>query len=203
MTQGTELARDFLSSVGGFLAPTTEGPGAKSSDRPFRLGTVDAAFSATTGGMPRIKFDGESTLSGRGYPWAGDRVPVAGERTILAPVGSGYVILGPPRLDRAQVPAPVSGTKYFSGIQGTPPAGATIVEMKGYGDLTKDSAGIALFTYPEAFPNAIGGISVLTLQYAAVQPVINSGKISKSQAELIWVGAGSGRVTFSWSAWGW
>lgn len=99
MTQGTELARDFLSSVGGFLAPTTEGPGAKSSDRPFRLATIDAAFLS---GMPRVRFDGETTLSGRGYPWVGDRTPRPNERVVLAPVGSGYVILGPPRLDVAQ-----------------------------------------------------------------------------------------------------
>lgn len=55
-----------------------------------KLGTVDPAY---TTGDPKITFDGESSLSGKTYPYAG-YTPQAGDRVVLLPVGNSWLIIG-------------------------------------------------------------------------------------------------------------
>lgn len=62
-----------------------------SSSRPARLATVNPAH---TTGRPRLTFDGESTLSGKAYPYLSPYVPAAGDRVLLLPVGASYVVAG-------------------------------------------------------------------------------------------------------------
>jgi hypothetical protein len=102
---GAAQARDFLQSVTGFGEDrSTTTP---EETRPLRLGTIDPAY---TSGLPRITFDGETILSGRGYPWASPYRPVANDRVVLAPVGRSYLILGgiATALPAAGVPTPVA-----------------------------------------------------------------------------------------------
>jgi len=58
--------------------------------RPNRLATVDPAYAT---GSPKVTFDGESTLTGKGYARSADYAPVAGDRVLMIPAGSSYVIL--------------------------------------------------------------------------------------------------------------
>jgi hypothetical protein len=55
------------------------------------IGTIDAAY---TSGRPRVLFDGETVLGGKTYPYLASYTPVASHRVLLAPVGTGFVILG-------------------------------------------------------------------------------------------------------------
>lgn len=79
--------KDFLSTVTGLANAERNG----SADKPFRLGTIDPAYTGT--GNPKIIFDGETEPSGKGYPYA-SYTPQPGDRVVLAPVGNTYVILG-------------------------------------------------------------------------------------------------------------
>lgn len=83
-------ARDFLDSVAGYANSSSSGA-KSSSDRPVRLGTIDVNY---TSGTPKVLFDGESTISDRGYSWVGSYAPVNGERVFLIPVGQSYIIGG-------------------------------------------------------------------------------------------------------------
>jgi hypothetical protein len=65
-------------------------PAPASTDKPLKIGTVDPAFGS---GLPKVTFDGETTMSSKTYAYIGSR-PTAGSRVVLAPVGTGYVILG-------------------------------------------------------------------------------------------------------------
>ncbi len=83
-------ARDFLESVAGYANSTSTGQ-KSSSDRPVKLGTIDVNY---TSGTPKVLFDGESTISDRGYSWVSSYTPVNGERVFLMPVGQSYIIGG-------------------------------------------------------------------------------------------------------------
>lgn len=73
----------FLESVAGHTQ-------ARYPTRTPRLGTVDPAY---TTGDPKITFDGETSLSGKTYPYAG-YTPQAGDRVVLLPVGNSWLIVG-------------------------------------------------------------------------------------------------------------
>lgn len=73
---------DFLDSVAGHTA-------ARYPVQTPLLGTVDPAY---TTGNPKITFDGETTLSGKTYLYAG-YTPQAGDRVVLLPVGNSYLVI--------------------------------------------------------------------------------------------------------------
>lgn len=62
-----------------------------SASRPARLGKIDPAYSS---GSPKVIFDGETVVSGKGYPRLSSYAPVANDRVLLIPVGTSYVIAG-------------------------------------------------------------------------------------------------------------
>lgn len=84
---------DFLQSIAGFMQAGK--PGTDLSK--IKLGTVDPAYIASTfpGTLPRITFDGETTMSTKTYPVMSPYWPQASDRVILVPVGATYLILGP------------------------------------------------------------------------------------------------------------
>lgn len=86
-------AMTFLETVAGVTRTMTDG----SADKPIKIGTVDPAYvtSSYPGTMPKVTFDGETVLSGKRYTviTPGYR-PTAGDRVLLAPVGTTYVIIG-------------------------------------------------------------------------------------------------------------
>lgn len=79
--------KSFLDAVCGYVdaAPPT------SADKPVKLATIDPGY---TTGSPKVTFDGESTLSGKGYAFADSYVPKPNDRVVMLPVGSTWVILG-------------------------------------------------------------------------------------------------------------
>lgn len=79
-------ALDLLQSIAGFTRSQDSG----SASRPIKLGTINPAH---TSGLPRVTFDGEATLSGKGYPYASSYTPTAGDRVALLPVGNTYLII--------------------------------------------------------------------------------------------------------------
>lgn len=56
-----------------------------------RLAVIDPAH---TTGRPRVTFDGEATLSTKTYPHLSSYTPAAGDRVLLVPSGTSYVIVG-------------------------------------------------------------------------------------------------------------
>jgi hypothetical protein len=59
--------------------------------RPNRLATVDPGH---TSGQPRVTFDGEDSMSQKAYPYLASYTPAAGDRVLMVPAGTSYVILG-------------------------------------------------------------------------------------------------------------
>jgi len=57
----------------------------------YRLGKVDPAYSS---GRPKIIFDGETTASGKQYPYLSSYTPAANDRVLLVAVAGSYIILG-------------------------------------------------------------------------------------------------------------
>jgi hypothetical protein len=84
-------ASSFLEAVAGYVQnPTTSAP-VKSADRPTKIGTIDAAYAS---GLAKVTFDGESTMDAKPYAYLHSYYPVAGDRVLLEPVGTSYVIVG-------------------------------------------------------------------------------------------------------------
>lgn len=82
-------ARAFLESVAGYTRDTTAD---SSANAPVKIGTIDAAYPGS--GLPKVKFDGESTTSVKPYPFLDSYLPVATDRVVLVPVGNTYLIVG-------------------------------------------------------------------------------------------------------------
>lgn len=102
---------DFLAAVTGAAQAAAD---TSSATRPIRLATVDPAYEGLPT-LPRVTFDGETTLSGKRYALLQGYVPAAGDRVALAPVGTTYVILGP--LWAGSLVAPEEGEKVKTAIQ--------------------------------------------------------------------------------------
>jgi len=59
--------------------------------RKARFATVDPAY---TTGLPLITFDGEATMSTKGYAHLDSYTPAASDRVLLLPAGTTYIIVG-------------------------------------------------------------------------------------------------------------
>lgn len=81
-------ALDILSSIAGYTR--AEGSG-EAANRAPRLATVDPDY---TDGSPKVTFDGEDTMSGKLYPYLDSYTPAPGDRVLLVPVGTTYLIVG-------------------------------------------------------------------------------------------------------------
>jgi hypothetical protein len=82
MSLMADETQDFLEAVRGYVE----------TDAPANaIGTIDPAY---TSGRPRVLFDGETVLGGKTYPYLASYTPVASHRVLLAPVGTGFVVLG-------------------------------------------------------------------------------------------------------------
>lgn len=78
---------DLLRTVSRYVQRDT----ASSATRPARLATIDPAY---TSGRPRVIPDGESAPSGKRYPYLASYTPAPGDRVLMIPVGTSYVIVG-------------------------------------------------------------------------------------------------------------
>lgn len=86
--------RDFLESIRGWTNDQdgTKGVSASPRAKGSKLGVLDTNFSGN--GLPRVLFDGEDSMSNKGYAWTAPYIPTAGDRVMLQPVGNSYVIVG-------------------------------------------------------------------------------------------------------------
>lgn len=84
MAGALNLLRDITSFVTATKQPS-------SSDRPVRLAVVDSGYA---GGWPKVTFEGEATLSGKQYAHVDSYAPAAGDRVVMVPVGTTYLIVG-------------------------------------------------------------------------------------------------------------
>lgn len=87
----------------------------------FRLGTVDLAY---TTGLPKVLLDGDETITIKQYSHLRNYSPTAGDRVMLALVGSTYIVLGRIRNDPLQAPDSGGGggstTVTWSDVTGKP-----------------------------------------------------------------------------------
>lgn len=85
---------DFLRAVAAFSRANGK---PSSAEKPVRLGNIDFDYDPTDylgGIMPRVQFDGESTVSQKRYPVLANFYPLPGQRVALIPVGTTYLIIG-------------------------------------------------------------------------------------------------------------
>jgi hypothetical protein len=81
---------DFLTSLAGYARATTD----TSADQPVRLAVIDPAYVVATGGPAKVTFEGESTMSTKSYYFVQSYFPVPGDRVLMLPVGTTYIIAG-------------------------------------------------------------------------------------------------------------
>lgn len=88
-------ALTFLQSVSGYAQSQNTG----SADKPIRIAVIDPTFDPFVNfpavpPLPKVTFDGESTLSVKQYPYVQGYIPVPSQRVWLVPVGTTYLICG-------------------------------------------------------------------------------------------------------------
>lgn len=111
-------ALSMLQSISGFVQAQRDSP----ADRPCLLGVIDPAYAGLPN-LPKVTFEGESTLSGKTYAHLASYVPVAGDRVALMPVGTTYLIVGPV----AATPAAVSVQGASANVAGNVVAGGLVL----------------------------------------------------------------------------
>lgn len=147
----TQKAQSFLNAMFEYSdANNSRG----SADRPFLLGTIDPSYVA---GMVRVMFDGETTMGQKGYSWLSTYNPKAGDRVILVPAGTSYVITG-----KVAVPEPYptatalslsTGLTRFNTIHAAPSYTKTSTGLVSVSGMLKGavSANGLIATLPDGF----------------------------------------------------
>ena len=90
---------NLLRDVAAFVRVTKD---PSSADKPVKLAVVDATY---TTGWPKVTFEGETALSGKQYPHVDSYAPAAGDRVVMIPVGTTYLIVGAVSSTGAGLPA--------------------------------------------------------------------------------------------------
>lgn len=86
----------FLDGISGYMRTSTQ----NSADKPIKIAVIDPAYDPfdppyPTGiPLPRVTFEGETTLSGKTYPVAASFIPRGGQRVYMVPIGTTYLIAG-------------------------------------------------------------------------------------------------------------
>lgn len=145
-------ALSFLDAVQGYV----QGGSRSSADRAVRLATVDPTYDPWDNypdppAPARVTFDGETTLSGKAYPYVSGYVPWAGTRVVLVPIGNSYLITGSLNTQTPQgfwqnatgteSGVELGGGSYYDTDEGLVIAG----DVSLSGDLDVDGVGAYLF----------------------------------------------------------
>lgn len=83
-------AAEILQSMSGYVRSQVP-------DTTVKFGVIDPSYTVLNyiaGTLPKVTFDGESTMSGKLYPVIGDYIPYPSERVMLIPCGRTYAIVG-------------------------------------------------------------------------------------------------------------
>jgi hypothetical protein len=83
-------ADELLGVIVEHVSDTSEGAGTRSP----KLATVDSTYVGSNG-LPKVKFDGDTTLSPNGFSVIRGYRPQANDRVLMVPAGNSYVIVGP------------------------------------------------------------------------------------------------------------
>lgn len=170
-------ALTFLESVSGYTKAQQNG----SADKPLRLGVIDPAYVTATfpGTLPKVTFDGESTLSAKQYAVMSNYLPTASDRVVLVPVGTTYLIIGALDSDasaRVGGSLAVAGAATVGGTLGV--TGATTLGALTATSVTGTSltlGGLSIgptvdysgtFTFTASTTNPTKGNSTYTAKYA-------------------------------------
>lgn len=180
-------ALDFLQSVSGYVQSQRQ-------DKQLVLATIDPAYVNTSypTTLPRVTFDGESTLSGKRYLVAGNYLPSPGDRVVMAPVANTYVILG-------SVSTPASRSLTYFAIS---KLSSDLFLTDSYQDLAGTTLTVttrkanAVYSADAIFDieNTVGGTSYIMLGNLVVGSTTPDGEAHESNS-------GAGRVTVAMS-WG-
>lgn len=86
----------FLDGISGFVRTSTT----NSADKPIKIAVIDPDYDPFVSPypdavpLPRVTFEGETTLSGKTYPVASGYVPQPEARVYMVPIGTTYLIAG-------------------------------------------------------------------------------------------------------------
>lgn len=88
-------ALSIMESITGYSAAQR----GSAADQPMRIATIDPAYDPFAAypavpALPKVTFDGESTLSGKRYAYVAGYLPAPGDRVWMVPIGSTYLIAG-------------------------------------------------------------------------------------------------------------
>jgi len=162
--------RSFLATVIGATSAATAGD---SANKPVRLATVDPGYTGTD--PPRVTFDGETALSSKHYAYLDSYRPTAGDRVVLAPAGTTYVIAGAISGDTSQ---PIRSTDILNNSVAA--TGGLVSTAGSVPRLTTTAADIpgAFWTFTTLRSNAVCSVT-------AVFDVESSNTTSTTIGELV------------------
>lgn len=86
----------FLDGISGYVRSSTT----NSADKPIKIAVIDPAYDSFDPPypsgipLPKVTFEGETTVSGKTYPVAHGFIPRAGQRVYMVPIGTTYLIAG-------------------------------------------------------------------------------------------------------------
>jgi len=88
-------AREFLDSIAGYSTAIIKGT-QEAPAKPVRLAVIDPAYvdASFPGTLPKVTFEGEDAITVKRYPVISGYSPIHGDRVVMLPVGSTYVIMG-------------------------------------------------------------------------------------------------------------
>jgi hypothetical protein len=141
------------------IAGVTKGQNG-SADLPIKIAKIDPAYVASSypGVLPKVTFEGETTLSGKFYTVMDPYSPKPNDRVVMVPIGTTYTIIGSIQSEplEARIAALetavaasrwrhiAAGSKTTTGQQSlTVPAGFTMLRLAVYGKLNTGAASIA------------------------------------------------------------
>lgn len=159
----------FLDGIAGYVRNSTNG----AADKGIRLAVIDPAYNPFSSPypdgipLPKVTFEGETTLSGKAYAVASGYIPSPGARVWMVPIGNSWLIAG-------------AATQYSAqGFYAEPDGSLVGVEFGG-GSYFDTDAGLILETDAE-IQGDLHSEGALTLGPRAQRvPEIRSGTVNMS-----------------------
>lgn len=174
---------DLLESIAGFTLAHSE---RESPKRNIALATIDPAYVS---GNPKVTFDGEDTLSEKLYPHATSYTPRAGDRVVMLPIGSTFLISGSIADGTYSVPRIAAGRVLVSMTTTlTPPWGGTA------------NRGSATVTFPTGRFNAVPRISAVCDTTLPFHRNCGISSMSATGFTVTVDSTGTGQVAVEWVA---
>jgi hypothetical protein len=195
----------FMESVARYSQYIAKGE-SPSANAAIRLAVVDPAYTSisypTT--LPKVTFEGESTLSDKRYLVVGNYLPRPSDRVVMLPVGHTYVILGAVTLSASpwhEIGAggePAFANSWANHGSGFETAGFRklwdgTIELKGV--VSNGTIGTTAFTLPTGYRPAL----TQSFPSMAGAPTSTTGRITVNTTGTVAVGENnSGTSVTAW-----